>query len=49
MACTTIAGLFLFAMLGIVTLGALRSPAKTNPPAQREESATQAGLAAGPS
>jgi hypothetical protein len=36
MACTTIAGLFLFAMLGIVAIGALRSPANANTPVQRK-------------
>jgi hypothetical protein len=37
MACTTISALFLFAMLGIVAIGALRSPAKANLPTKREE------------
>jgi hypothetical protein len=44
MACTTIAGLFLFAMLGIVAIGALRSPAKANSPAQREEVPAEGNL-----
>jgi hypothetical protein len=36
MACTTISALFLLAMLGIVAIGALRSPAKANPLTKRE-------------
>jgi hypothetical protein len=44
MTCTTITALFLFAVLGVVALGAFRPSTKTNPPAQREESPTQAGL-----
>jgi hypothetical protein len=44
MACTTISALFLLAMLGIVAIGALRSPAKANSPAQRKEERGQAAL-----
>jgi hypothetical protein len=38
MACTTISALILVAMLGIFAVGAMRSPAKANPPTKREGS-----------
>jgi hypothetical protein len=44
MACTTISALFLIAMLGIFAVGALRSPAKLNPPTKREGAAAETGL-----
>jgi hypothetical protein len=44
MACTTISALLLLGMLGIFAVGALRSPAKANPPSKREEAAAETAL-----
>jgi hypothetical protein len=44
MACTTISALFLLAMLGIVAMGAMRSPAKANSPAQHKEVPAEGNL-----
>jgi hypothetical protein len=40
----TITALFLFAVLGIVAIGAWRPNAKAKPPAQREEATAQTAV-----